>query len=194
ADALRCGTQQVELLRPCKERLRCVLRLYLGARAFETMQHFVAHVNAWASLVLAQQTNCVRDGANDPPVAQAQLRAHRECGRARHGLVTTTMAACSASKDRYQIGEDGFPLSLHSCPLSSGKGVGVSPPDVRNRSFDIPGSEGEAVQGFAVWTSAAQILAPSLDKDPCVRLESVLNFSLRRRTEEFERDEGTHNR
>ena len=90
--------------------------------------------------------------------------------------------------------EDGFPLSLHSCPLSSGKGVGVSPADVRNRSFDIPGSEGEAVQGFAVWTSAAQILAPSLDKDPCVRLQSVLNFSLRRRTEVFERDEWTHNR
>jgi hypothetical protein len=65
---------------------------------------------------------------------------------------------------------------------------------MRNRSFDVPGSEGEAVQGFAIWTSAAQVLAPSFNKDPRVRLQSVLNFSLRRRTEEFERDEGTHNR
>jgi hypothetical protein len=80
------------------------------------------------------------------------------------------------------------------CPLSSGKGVGVSPPDVRNRSFDIPGSEREAVQGFAIGTPAAQILAPSVDKYPGIGLEPIFNLSLGCGTEEFERDEGTHNR
>jgi hypothetical protein len=33
------------------------------------MQHFIAHVHAGPGLVLAQQTNCVSDGPNDPAVA-----------------------------------------------------------------------------------------------------------------------------
>jgi hypothetical protein len=77
---------------------------------------------------------------------------------------------------------------------SEGFRVELSPSNVGYRSLDVTCPKGKVVQGFAIRALALQVFSPSIDENTGIGLQMVFDFSLGGRTEEFERDEGVHNR
>jgi hypothetical protein len=65
----RCQ-QQIKLLGPGDERMRCGLAFLLGLRAFDPVENLVPDVDSRAGLMLAQECDRICKGSDDPPIAQ----------------------------------------------------------------------------------------------------------------------------
>ena len=76
--------QEIELLGPGYERFDRRALLVYAVRAFELVEHLVAHVDARARLVLPQQRDGIGERADDPPIPQMELGSDGDRRRFSH--------------------------------------------------------------------------------------------------------------